>query len=97
MLHRDWLLTIDRAVAVASRCVSIADFTAPLHIKLPASIASAGTHPQQRIQDQAHWAKGDLPLHCRVLTTFRRKNSEPNPLASVAWRGGNCKIGRFCR
>ena len=31
------------------------------------------------------------------LATFRRKNSEPSLLASVACRGGSCKIGRFCR
>ena len=31
------------------------------------------------------------------LATFRCKNSEPSLLASVACRGGSCKIGRFCR
>jgi bifunctional non-homologous end joining protein LigD len=32
-----------------------------------------------------------------LLATFGRKNSAPSLLASVACRGGSCKVGRFCR
>src|SRR5467141_1263467 len=54
-----------------------------------------GYHTGNLVRINRNDGPEDYALRDRCLTTFRRKNSGPKPLGSVAGRTGNCKIGRI--